>query len=66
MKNKSMEQFKALDNDALNARLLEVKAEYKALKFDHAVRGISNPLQIRNLRRDIARINTEFRSRQSN
>ncbi|MGE5356574.1 MAG: 50S ribosomal protein L29 [Deltaproteobacteria bacterium] len=51
------------DADLLN-ELKEAKAEYKTLKFDHAITGLENPLKLRSLRRDIARLNTEVRKRQ--
>ena len=34
------------------------------MKFDHAARGIANPMEIRELRRDVARILTEGRRRE--
>ncbi len=34
------------------------------MRFDHAVKGLSNPLEIRFLRREIARIHTELRGRE--
>jgi large subunit ribosomal protein L29 len=51
------------DADLLN-ELKEAKAEYKKLKFDHAITGLENPLTLRNLRRDVARLNTEVRKRE--
>ena len=38
--------------------------EYQQMKFDHAVKGLGNPMDLRQLRRDIARINTELRVRE--
>jgi large subunit ribosomal protein L29 len=51
------------DADLLN-ELKEAKAEYKSMKFDHAITGLENPLKLRGLRRDIARLNTEVRKRE--
>ena len=39
--------------------------EYQQMKFDHAAKGIANPMEPRELRRrDIARIHTEVRNRE--
>ena len=38
--------------------------EYQQMKFDHAVKGLANPLEIRDLRRKIARFQTEVRQRE--
>ncbi len=64
MSNKNIEQFRAMNVDELGARLEEIKSEYKTLKFDHSVKGIENPLTLRELRRNIARIKTELRTRE--
>ena len=37
--------------------------QYKKLKFDHAIRGLENPLLLKEVKRDIARLRTEQRSR---
>ena len=51
------------DTDLLN-ELKETQTNYAKLKFDHSVRGLDNPLTLREVRRDIARINTEIRRRE--
>ena len=52
-------------NDAdLLTELKETEAQYKKLKFDHAIKGLDNPILLRGIRRDIARINTEIRRRE--
>ncbi|MBL7803119.1 MAG: 50S ribosomal protein L29 [Saprospiraceae bacterium] len=48
----------------LQADLGSAEQEYQQLKFDNAVRGIPNPMELRELRRKIARIHTELRSRE--
>ena len=39
-------------------------ADYQKLTFDHAIRGLDNPLELRVLRRDVARLKTEIRRRE--
>jgi large subunit ribosomal protein L29 len=48
----------------LQSQLASLENEYQQMKFDHAVKGLANPLELRAMRRDIARILTEGRSRE--
>jgi large subunit ribosomal protein L29 len=48
----------------LKAELAETEAQYQKLKFDHAIRGLDNPISLREIRRDIARLKTEIRRRE--
>ena len=48
----------------MQAELASMEREYQTMKFDHTVKGLSNPLELRELRRNIARINTEARRRE--
>ncbi len=51
------------DSDLFN-ELKESEQQFQKLNFDHAVKGLDNPLVIRELRRDIARLKTEIRKRE--
>ncbi len=53
-----------LSDEDLKKELAEASEDYVKLKFDHSVTGLENPLSIRSLRRDIARLNTEIRRRE--
>lgn len=53
--NKSLQGMSA---DDLQARLSEDELRLKKLEFAHAISPLENPMTIRNLRRDIARIKT--------
>ncbi len=64
MANKKSLEYKDFSNDDLKNELVNKENEYKNLRFDHAVTGLENPLQLRELRREIARLNTEIRSRE--
>ena len=61
MKN---EEIKALSLEQLNARLKELKNELFNLRFSHATRNLANPLEIRNVRREIARVQTAIRAQE--
>jgi len=50
------------END-LKARLEEDKLRMKKLHFAHAISPLENPMTIRGLRRDIARLETELKNR---
>ena len=53
-------EVKELSIDELNEKLVSFKKELSDLKMTHAISPIENPMQIKNLRRAIARINTEL------
>jgi large subunit ribosomal protein L29 len=54
----------ALSDEQLSTELQSREREYQQMKFDHAAKGIANPMELRDLRRDIARIHTEARRRE--
>jgi len=49
-----------LSDDELKDKLDTFQKNLQDLKLTHVVSPIENPLQIRNLRRTIARLKTEF------
>jgi len=57
MKQKEVKEFSI---DELNEKLVSFQKELSDLKMTHAISPIENPMQIKNLRRTIARINTEL------
>ena len=48
----------------LKARLKEDKLRLKKLEFAHAISPLENPMTIRGVRRDIARLKTELKKRE--
>ena len=50
------------DSDLQN-ELTETRTQYQRLKFDHAIKGLENPIGLREVRRDIARLSGEVRKR---
>jgi len=62
-KKAKVEDYRSLDDQALNEKIAEQEVQLKKLHFSHAVNPIENPLAIRALRREIARIKTEQRKR---
>ena len=53
-----------LSNEQLSERLGESKKSYSELKMTHAVSPLENPIQLRTLRRTVARIATEITKRE--
>ena len=49
----------------IKARLEEDKQRLKKLEFAHAISPLENPMSIRGLRREIARLQTELNLKQS-
>ncbi len=60
------EDIKQLTTEELLEKGRETKVQLKKLEFNHAISAIENPLQIKAMRRDIARLLTELRSRELN
>jgi large subunit ribosomal protein L29 len=58
---KSIHGMNELD---LKARLEEDKQRLKKLKFAHTISPLENPMTIRGLRKDIARLETELKNKQ--
>ena len=56
-------EVKELSIDELNEKLNSFTNELSEMKMTHSISPIENPLQIKNMRRTIARINTEITKR---
>ena len=53
-----------MSDEDLRGQLEEASTSYEKMRFDHSVNGIEQPLQLRETRRDIARMKTELRRRE--
>jgi len=49
----------------LNARIQEDELRLKKLEFAHAISPLENPMSIRSLRKDVARLKTELQKKVS-
>jgi large subunit ribosomal protein L29 len=58
--NKSIRDLSESD---LKARIQEDELRLKKLEFAHAISPLENPMSIRNLRRDIARLKTQLKQK---
>lgn len=57
-------EIKDLSAAQLQEKLSETKKTYAELTMAHAISPIANPLQIRSVRRTVARLNTEIAKRE--
>lgn len=64
MASKKYLELQDFSDENLAIELEQTELQYQKLKFDHAIKGLENPLVIREVRRDIARLKTEARRRQ--
>ena len=64
MASKKYLELQEFSNEDLVAELTETEAQFSKLKFDHAIKGLDNPLVLKEVRRDIARLKTEMRRRE--
>jgi len=55
--------LKDLNVSDLNARIQEDELRLKKLEFAHAISPLENPMSIRSLRKDLARLKTELQRR---
>ena len=58
-----VKSLKDLSDTDLQARINEDELRLKKLTFAHAISPLENPMSIRSLRKDIARLKTELKSR---
>ena len=59
-------EVKELDAQALAEKLEAAKAQLQQMKLNHTIAPLENPSQIKAVRRDIARMETELRQRERN
>jgi len=55
--------LKDMNENDLKARIQEDELRLKKLEFAHAISPLENPMSIRALRRDVARLKTELKNR---
>jgi large subunit ribosomal protein L29 len=57
-------EIKELSTEEIKDRITEEKLNLSKMKFGHAVAALENPMQIRTLRKTIAKLNTELKQRE--
>jgi large subunit ribosomal protein L29 len=56
--------LKEMSEADLKARIQEDEVRLKKLEFAHAISPLENPMSIRDLRKDVARLKTELRKKE--
>jgi large subunit ribosomal protein L29 len=63
MKAKAKEELKAKSADELGGELAKARETYFKMRFRHQTAPLKNPLELRTLRRQIARLETLVRTK---
>ena len=58
-----IDKIKEMSSPELEKELSELKSELFKLRFSLATNGLDNPMKIKEVKKDIARINTVLRER---
>lgn len=64
MASNKFTELKGFSDAELVSELENIERDYHKMQFDHASKGLENPLTLRETRRDIARVKTEIRRRE--
>ena len=66
MKAQEIKEIRALSVEKLEAKLQELKKDLFMLRMQHATNQLDNPMQIAAVKKDIARIKTIIREKETN
>ena len=66
MKAKEIKEVRGLSVEKLEQKLQELKKDLFMLRMQHATNQLDNPLQIAAVKKDIARIKTIIREKETN
>ena len=66
MKAKEIKEVRGLSVEKLQEKLQELKKDLFMLRMQHATNQLENPLQIAAVKKDIARIKTIIREKETN
>jgi large subunit ribosomal protein L29 len=64
MASKRHQELQNKAAEAIQSEIVAAKDDLARMKFDHASKGIGNPLQIGETKREVARMLTELRARE--
>ena len=66
MKAKEIKEVRSLSVEKLEQKLQELKKDLFMLRMQHATNQLDNPLQIATTKKDIARVKTIIREKETN
>ena len=61
---KKYKELTNLNDETLAKDLAEATANYHSSKFEHTIKGLANPTELRHMRREVAMMETEIRKRE--
>lgn len=64
MATKKFLELQEMSVDAIQKELDQIQADLNRMKFDHGSKGLQNPLDLNDAKKDIARLMTELRARE--
>ncbi|MBK6949476.1 MAG: 50S ribosomal protein L29 [Haliscomenobacter sp.] len=64
MSSNKFEEVQKYTIEELAAEIEQTEASYQKMRFEHAIKGLEDPMRLREVRRDIARLKTEYRRRE--
>jgi len=64
MASKKFIELQGMTVESISEELKAAQADLSRMRFDHASKGLENPLELKALRKDIARLHTELRDRE--
>jgi large subunit ribosomal protein L29 len=64
MASKKYLELQEFKDEELMTELEQTEKQFNKLQFDHAIQGLENPMVLREVRRDIARLKSEIRRRE--
>ena len=66
MKAKEIKEIRSMSVEKLNEKLQELKKDLFMLRMQHATNQLDNPMRIAAVKKDIARIKTIIREKETN
>ena len=66
MKAKEIKEIRGLSVEKLEAKLQDLKKDLFMLRMQHATNQLDNPMQIALVKKDIARVKTIIREKETN
>ena len=66
MKAKELKEIRGLSVEKLEEKLQELKKDLFMLRMQHATNQLDNPMQIAAVKKDIARVKTIIREKETN
>ena len=66
MASEKYKQLQEMSDADLQTELDGTLTQFQRLRFDHVIKGLENPIGLRDVRKDIARLRTELRRRELN